>query len=78
MIWRGSAAPGWLRDVCAWSPLQYGFFRGHFVGCPEYDALNRKLEELASAYGVTAGKDPALRNLGNAAAERCFFGAVLV
>ncbi len=46
-----------LNDITiqAWSPLQYGFFEGCFIGSEKYPALNRKLNELAEKYGVTAG-----------------------
>lgn len=40
--------------IQAWSPLQFGFIKGHFAGNPEYDTLNRKLEEMAQGYGITA------------------------
>ena len=36
-----------------WSPMQYGFFEGAFIGSEKYPALNRKLEEVARRYGVT-------------------------
>ena len=43
------------RDLAiqAWSPLQYGMFKGCFVGNPQFPELNACLEELARAYGVT-------------------------
>lgn len=39
--------------IQAWSPLQYGFFEGCFIGSEKYPALNAKLQELAEKYGVT-------------------------
>ena len=36
-----------------WSPFQYGFFEGAFIGSDKYPELNRKLEEIAASYGVT-------------------------
>ena len=44
-----------LNDITiqAWSPLQFGFIKGHFMGNPDYEALNRKLDELGAAYGIT-------------------------
>lgn len=39
--------------VQAWSPLYYGFFGGLFLGDPAYQALTKKLEELAEKYGLT-------------------------
>jgi predicted oxidoreductase len=41
--------------IQAWSPFQYGFFEGTFIGSPEYPELNKKLEEIAARYGVTVG-----------------------
>ena len=45
-----------LNDITiqAWSPLQFGFIKGHFMGNPDYADLNAKLEELGAAYGITA------------------------
>ena len=45
-----------LNDIAiqAWSPLQFGFIKGHFMGNPDFEGLNRKLEELGDAYGITA------------------------
>ncbi len=37
-----------------WSPFQYGFFEGVFIGSDKYPTLNQKLNELAAQYGVTA------------------------
>ena len=37
----------------AWSPLQYGFMEGVFVGNERFEALNKQLDELAEKYGVT-------------------------
>lgn len=39
--------------VQAWSPLQYGFFEGVFVGNEKFPALNAELNEQAEKYGVT-------------------------
>ena len=36
----------------AWSPLQYGFFEGIFVGNENFPVLNTCLEMLAEKYGV--------------------------
>jgi predicted oxidoreductase len=36
----------------AWSPLQYGFFAGSFIGSDQYPELNRVLDELAEKYGA--------------------------
>ena len=37
----------------AWSPFQYGFFEGVFVGNEKYPALNKELERLAEKYNAT-------------------------
>lgn len=39
--------------VQAWSPFQYGFFEGAFIGSDKYPELNRKLEEIAANRGVS-------------------------
>lgn len=38
--------------IQAWSPFQYGFFEGVFLGSPKFPELNAKLDELAHAHGV--------------------------
>lgn len=44
-----------LKDITvqAWSPFQYGFFDGVFIGSDKYPKLNQKLEVFAERYGVT-------------------------
>lgn len=44
-----------LNDITiqAWSPLQYGMFRGNFVDNPKFPEMNRVLDELAKKYGVS-------------------------
>ena len=44
-----------LHDITiqAWSPFQYGFFEGVFVGSDKYPELNKALEEIADKYGVS-------------------------
>jgi predicted oxidoreductase len=37
-----------------WSPLQYGFFDGVFLGSAEYPELNAKLDGLAEKYQVSS------------------------
>lgn len=37
----------------AWSPLQYGFFEGVFVGNEKFPVLNAELDKLAEKYGVS-------------------------
>lgn len=39
--------------IQAWSPFQYGFFDGPFVGNSKFPELNQKLEELADKYHAT-------------------------
>ncbi|MBB6480389.1 aldo/keto reductase [Spirochaeta isovalerica] len=39
--------------VQAWSPFQYGFFEGVFVGNEKFPEVNRVLDRLAEEYGVT-------------------------
>ncbi|MBO5110750.1 MAG: aldo/keto reductase [Clostridia bacterium] len=36
-----------------WSPFQHGFFGGVFLGDERYAQLNRALEEVADAHGIT-------------------------
>ena len=44
-----------LHDVViqAWSVLQFGYFKGNFVGNEKFQALNQVLNRLAFKYGVT-------------------------
>ena len=43
-----------LHDITvqAWSPLQFGMFKGCFVDHPDFPELNRVLGELGEQYGV--------------------------
>ena len=36
-----------------WSPFQYGFFEGVFIGSDKYPELNHCLEEIADKYRTT-------------------------
>lgn len=38
--------------IQAWSPFQYGFFEGVFLGNPKFPTLNDRLDALAQKYGV--------------------------
>ena len=38
--------------VQTWSPLQYGFFEGTFLGSPKYPRLNAELKVMGEKYGV--------------------------
>jgi len=44
-----------LHDITiqAWSPFQYGFFEGPFIGNEKFDKLNNVLSEIAEKYRVT-------------------------
>ncbi len=44
-----------LHDITiqAWSPLQFGMFKGCFVDHPDFPELNKVLQELADQYGVS-------------------------
>ncbi|MCR5288944.1 MAG: aldo/keto reductase [Treponema sp.] len=39
--------------IQAWSPLQYGFFKGCFVDSPEFPEINKALAEVGQKYGVS-------------------------
>lgn len=45
-----------LHDITiqAWSPLQYGFFEGSFIGSEKFPELNRVLNEVGAAHGISA------------------------
>ncbi len=44
-----------LNDITIqpWSPFQFGFFEGVFLGSEKFPALNAKIDELAWKYGVS-------------------------
>lgn len=44
-----------LHDITIqpWSPFQYGFFEGVFLGSDKFPGLNRKIDEIAERYGVS-------------------------
>ncbi len=44
-----------LHDITIqpWSPFQYGFFEGVFLGSDKYPELNKKIDEIAAKYKVT-------------------------
>lgn len=52
---------GYVLDFCrlnditvqVWSPFQYGFFEGVFIGNPRFPELNAALDRLAEKYGIT-------------------------
>ena len=39
--------------IQAWSPFQYGLFKGSYVDSDKYPVLNAKLGEIADKYGIT-------------------------
>ena len=53
---------GYILDYCRlnritiqpWSPFQYGFFEGVFIGSDKFPELNAKLDELAGRHGVNS------------------------
>lgn len=44
-----------LHDITIqpWSPFQYGFFEGVFLGSDKFPKLNRTLDRMATKYGVS-------------------------
>jgi predicted oxidoreductase len=44
-----------LNDITIqpWSPFQYGFFEGVFLGNEKFPELNQKIDEIAAKYEVT-------------------------
>lgn len=44
-----------LNDITiqTWSPFQYGFFEGVFIGNPKFEKLNQVLNEIAEKYDTT-------------------------
>ncbi|MDR2095930.1 MAG: aldo/keto reductase [Treponema sp.] len=45
-----------LHDITIqpWSPFQYGFFQGVFLGNGQFPALNAKIDEIAEKYSASA------------------------
>ena len=39
--------------IQAWSPFQYGFFKGSFIDNDKFPCLNEKLEQIGEKYGIT-------------------------
>lgn len=56
-IWRDGGVLEYCRlnkiTLQAWSPMQYGFFEGVFLGNEKFPELNKKIDEIAGRYGVT-------------------------
>ncbi|MFR7552586.1 MAG: aldo/keto reductase, partial [Acutalibacteraceae bacterium] len=40
--------------IQTWSPFQYGFMEGVFLGSEKFAALNKVLEEVGARYGVSS------------------------
>ncbi len=40
--------------IQAWSPFQYGFFEGNFVGSDKFPALSETLSRIGERYGLSA------------------------
>lgn len=45
-----------LNDITIqpWSPFQYGFFAGPYIGNPKFETLNKKLDEIGEKYGTNS------------------------
>ncbi|PFP31053.1 aldo/keto reductase [Bacillus sp. AFS073361] len=45
-----------LNDITIqpWSPFQYGFFEGVFLGSEKFPELNQQIDEIAATYGVSS------------------------
>ena len=60
---------GYILDYCRlnritiqpWSPFQYGFFEGVFIGSDKFPELNAKLGEIAGRHGGPAAPSPTSR-----------------
>ena len=39
--------------IQAWSPFQFGFFKGSFIDHPDFPELNAKLAEIGEAHGIS-------------------------
>lgn len=40
--------------IQAWSPFQFGFFEGVFLGHPKFPELNKVIDRIGDEYGVTS------------------------
>ena len=67
-----------LKDITIqpWSPLQHGFFGGTFINNPDYEALNKKLNEVGEKYGITATSAAILWILRHSACMQPIIGSV--
>lgn len=39
--------------IQAWSPMQFGFIKGAFIGNPDYPEVNEVMDEVAEKYGIS-------------------------
>lgn len=62
--------------IQAWSPYQYGFFEGIFIGNEKFPELNKKLEELAEKYQTTPTGLAASWILSHPAKMQCIIGTM--
>jgi predicted oxidoreductase len=59
MVDGAAGRTGGIMDYCrihnitiqAWSPFQYGFFEGAFLGSPKFPELNKTIDQIAEKYG---------------------------
>lgn len=67
-----------LNDITIqpWSPLQHGFFGGTFINNSDYEALNKKLNEIGEKYGITATSTAILWILRHSACMQPIIGTV--
>lgn len=64
--------------VQAWSPFQYGFFEGVFVGNDKFPELNKALDEVAQAYSVSPSAVAAAWLLRHPASMQVVLGTTTV
>ncbi|MGE5672673.1 MAG: aldo/keto reductase [Mycobacterium leprae] len=54
---RDGSVMDWCRlndiTIQPWSPFQYGFFKGVFLGNAQFPELNQKIDEIAAKYAVS-------------------------
>jgi len=67
-----------LKDITIqpWSPLQHGFFSGTFINNPDYENLNKRLNEIGDKYGITATSAAILWILRHSARMQPIIGTV--
>lgn len=67
-----------LHDITiqAWSPFQYGMFKGVFIGNELYKELNAVMERLAEKYGVSVNAIAVAWILRHPAGIQCIVGSM--